>query len=317
MTVGTTATGSIALAADVDWLRVNLLGGMLYRFDGRGSASGGGTLADPVMSLLNSSGAAIISDNNSGPGEDARIFYTAPASGAYYIAMRSASLTATGTYTVNATASPDDYTATTATTGAVTPGSTATGVVETAGDRDWFRTTLTAGTAYDIEVRGTAAGSGVRWTQSSLMMRDAGGAVVTSDTRSGVGAAARLFFTPASSGTYYIDALAYGTGVGSYSVSVTPASALAAPAIMEETEEASGLTASAVAAVTAPPAFDLGDYMPQSAAPVGNLPLSPFAELLAVPDLPPEDRHRLEAADLIHRLQLQPSSNPFLLLPLG
>ncbi len=315
ITVGTTATANIGLAGDVDWFRVNLLSGLLYRIDGRGTATGGGTLADPHLTLLNANGVAVLSDTNSGEGADARMFLTAPATATYYVAMRAGSSSATGTYSLLVTANPDDYAATTATTG-VTVGGVATGVVETTGDRDWFRTTLTAGLPYTFEVRGTAPGSALRWTESSIVLRDNVGAALRSGTASGLGAAASVAFTPATTGIYYIDALAYNVGVGSYMVSVTSllgAPAAEAPAIMED--GASSLTASEIARLTAPSAIDLADYGPQASAPFNRPLLSPFADLLAAPELPPEDRHRLEAADLLHRLQLQPSGDPFSLLP--
>lgn len=313
--VGVAVTANIGLAGDVDWFRVNLLTGFLYRFDGRGGATGGGTLADPHLTLFNANGVAVLADTNSGEGADARMFFTAPASATYYVAMRAGSTSATGTYALLVTASPDDYAATTATTG-VTIGGVGTGVVETAGDRDWFRTTLTAGLPYTFEVRGTAVGSALRWTESSIALRDNLGLVLRSATASGLGAAASLAFTPTVTGVYYIDALAYNAGVGSYTVSVASAIAAetaTAPAIMEE--DARRLTAADVARLTAPPSSDLGGYEAPVTAPSQHLPASPFANLLAAPDLPAEDRHRLEAADLLHRLQFQPASDPFRLLP--
>ncbi|MGE4062357.1 MAG: pre-peptidase C-terminal domain-containing protein [Rhodospirillaceae bacterium] len=308
MNIGATLTGNIGQPADVDWVRVTLQAGTLYRFDGRGSASSSGSLADPVLTIRNASGGALVTDNNSGDGADARIFYTPATSGSHYLSIQSTSATAIGTYSLTATANPDDYAASVSTTGTVAAGTTAVGIVETAGDRDWFRTTLTAGTVYNIEVRGTSAGSGIRWTESSLVVRNSSGTALTGDTESGLGAAARLIFTPSASGTFYIDTLAYGTGVGSYTVSVTPATSLEAPAVTEETD--------ILAAITAPAAVDLNEYTAGAWSPAPYAQASPLVGLLAAADLPEEDRHRLEAAMRTEHL-LFSRENPFSLPPLG
>ena len=256
---GATLTSTIGVAGDVDWIRVTLTAGTLYQFDGRGAATFGGTLADPLLQLLNSSGAVVRSDDNSGADNDSRLLYTAASTGTYYIAMRSTSATATGTYTVGVTANPDDFTTTTATAGVATVGGTTSGTTEVAGDRDWFRAILTAGTSYAIEVRGTSPGSGLRWTQSSVVLRDASGAQLASDTKSGLGAAARLIYTPSTTGAFYIDALAYSTGVGGYNVTVTAAAASMAPSRVAESQEPS--VSAEWAEIMAPPAAEVLEVM--------------------------------------------------------
>ncbi len=255
--IGGTLAGAIGAAGDVDWARVTLTAGVLYRFDARGSASSGGTLADPALQLLNSSGAALVTDNDSGTGADARIFFRAAASGVYYLSASSNLAAATGTYTLAATANPDDFAASTATTGSVTAGGSVTGVVESAGDRDWFRTTLTAGVSYSIQVAGTATGSALRWTEASLILRNANGTQIGASTRSGLGAAAVLTYVPTTTGTYYIDALAYNPGVGAYTVSVTRTNKQTADQF--NATEITGLGLKELEAVTAPPAIALSD----------------------------------------------------------
>jgi fibronectin-binding autotransporter adhesin len=54
----------------------------------------------------------------------------------------------------------DDYSGDPYTTGTVAVGSSVTGDIETAGDRDWFAVTLTAGTTYRIDLAGDATGQG-------------------------------------------------------------------------------------------------------------------------------------------------------------
>lgn len=293
--------GGIGETGDVDWIRVSLTAGTVYQIDVRGAASGGGTLADPLISLLGATGTVLRSDNDSGAGADARILFTASASGDHYVAVRSAAAGQLGSYTIGVTANPDDYAASTATTGAVVAGGSATGIVETAGNRDWFRTDLTAGTTYAIELRGTAAGSGLRWTESSLILRSSLGGAIAIQTQTGLGAAARLVYTATATGTYYLDTLAYGTGVGSYAISVTPGAASAASATVADHGEPE--SAAEWSHIIAPPAADFLDVMREGAAPHASSS-APASDLFSALTAPPSesffaagnDEHRLNAA---------------------
>ncbi|MCC6913804.1 MAG: hypothetical protein IT566_08895, partial [Rhodospirillaceae bacterium] len=251
-----------------------------------------------------------VADNDSGTGADSRIMFQAGTSGTYYLAMRSNSSTATGTYTVAATANPDDYAANTGTTGTVAVGSAAEGLVETAGDRDWFRTTLTANTTYTIRLSGTAPGSALRWTESQFYIRDASAFQLATATNSGLGASAVLTYTPSATGTYIIDTLAYSSGVGSYTLSVTAGSA----------STTGGLTEDNLAAITAPPAIMLDEpplqlarsttvFVDDSLSAILNLP---------PPDLfapPAEQQNPFTATTPLDRLFQQQISNPYNLLP--
>jgi hypothetical protein len=312
VTVGSNLTGNIGTAGDIDWMRVSLTAGTLYRFDARGTASSGGTLADPALQLLNSSGAALIADNDSGTGADARIMFLASVSGTYYLAVRANASTATGTYTVAATAGPDDYAANTGTTGAVAVGAAAEGLIEGAGDRDWFRTTLTANTRYTIRVSGTALGSALRAAESQFYVRSAEGFQLATATSTGLGASAVLTYTPTTSGTFFIDALAYSTGVGSYTVSVTQASASA--------ESGDALTADDLAALTAPPAISLDAPPPELARSTTVFVDDAFNTILKPPppdlfSLPAEQQGPFLAGTPLDQLFRQPVSSPYNLLP--
>jgi hypothetical protein len=316
--VGQTVTGSIETAGDIDWISVNLTAGTLYRFDGRGAGSAGGTLADPTLSLLNTSGTVLGSDNDSGAGADSRILFTPTASGTYYLAIRSTSSAASGTYTIAATANPDDYAASTATTGSVTVGGTAEGVIEAPGNRDWFRATLVAGTTYTARVAGTATGAALRWTESSVILRDNAGNQITSATSSGLGASASLTFTAASSGTYYLDTLAYSTGVGSYSVFLATGGAQMTAA--SEITDQARLSETDLAALTAPPAIALDAPPLQIARSTTVLVEDPLSAILTPPpsDLfspPAEQQNSFLANTSFDPLFQQQFSNTYTLLP--
>ncbi len=317
--VGSARTGAIEQGADVDWIRVSLTAGTLYRFDARGVGSSGGTLADPTLSLVNAEGTVIRADNDSGRGTDSRILFTPTLSGNYYLAVRSTSSTATGSYTVAATANPDDYAANTGTSGTIAVGATVEGLVEVAGDRDWFRATLTANTTYTIRLSGTATGNALRWTESQFYVRNGSGFQLATASSSGLGASAVLTYTPSTTGTFIIDAQAYSAGVGSYTLSVTTGSAQQsdpAPTIVQET----ALSPADLAAVTAPPAIALDTPPVQMARSITVLVEDRLSALLTPPpsDLfppPAEQQNSFLANTPFDQLFQQQSGNTYTLLP--
>src|SRR3954471_7410463 len=84
--VGGSITGNIESTQDEDWFRVTLTAGRSYQFDLEASATGQGTLPDPFLQLMNSTGSHIAYDFDSGTGNNARITFAPSASGAYYLA---------------------------------------------------------------------------------------------------------------------------------------------------------------------------------------------------------------------------------------
>ena len=98
--VGASATGNVESATDVDRFRVELEAGKQYQFDLEGAPTGRGTLEDPFLSLSDSMGTVIDSDNDSGTDVNSQIVYTATATGAHYL-RADKSATETGTYTLS------------------------------------------------------------------------------------------------------------------------------------------------------------------------------------------------------------------------
>lgn len=101
--VGQSATGRIASASDRDWIRTELTAGQTVIIEARGSASGGGTLFDPELALLDSSGRLVAYDLDSGLGRDAWMGYRATRSGTYYLDVDGYA-SYQGSYTVSVTA---------------------------------------------------------------------------------------------------------------------------------------------------------------------------------------------------------------------
>ncbi|HEY8616155.1 pre-peptidase C-terminal domain-containing protein [Phenylobacterium sp.] len=225
--VGAAVTGVIEAAGDTDWFRVSLVAGRSYRFDLEGAATGRGTLADPVLEVRSSTGGLLQSFDDGGAGQNSRGTFVASSSGAYYLSAGSYAGAAvrTGSYRLAVTdLSPsDDYTASTATSGAVSVGGSASGVLESAGDADWFRVELVAGRTYQLNLEGASSGAGTL-SDPLLEIRSSTGSLLQSWDDGGAGQNSRGVFVANSTGAFYLAASSYtGAAIrtGSYRLSVT------------------------------------------------------------------------------------------------
>jgi hypothetical protein len=203
ISVGASAKGLVESGGDRDWFRLSLTAGASYRFNLNGSS-----LSDPTLYLRNASGGQL-AYNDDYNGYNSQINFTASSSGTYFLDAGGYA-SATGSYTLLAS-NLDDYAATTASTGKISVGGNATGVVESGGDRDWFRISLSAGASYRFNLNGSSLGD------PTLYLRDAGGAQLAynddyNDNNS------QISYTASSSGTYFLDAGAYASGTGSYTL---------------------------------------------------------------------------------------------------
>ena len=122
----------------------------------------------------------------------------------------------------------DDYTTTIETTGAVAIGGSATGNIETAGDRDWFAVEFEAGRTYQIDLRGSPTGDGTLPDTFLRRILDAEGNKSTGDGSNptyndnyGGSVNSRVTFTAVESGRYYIEASGDRDETGTYTLSVT------------------------------------------------------------------------------------------------
>ena len=119
---------------------------------------------------------------------------------------------------------PDDYSANVQTTGAVAVGGSATGVIETAHDQDWFAVELVAGRTYQFDLGGSPSGGG--GTLSDTFLRaiyDSEGRYQSdsyNDDFEG-GRDSRVTFTASQSGTYYVRASGDRDETGSYTLRVS------------------------------------------------------------------------------------------------
>ena len=190
---------------DTDRIAVDLIGGMSYRFSLAGTPSGGATSL--ALSLYSPEGAHLHgAEEDSKDGRPGASFaYSAPASGTYYLTAMSMT-SSTGGYQLQVDPVADDYPASTATSGALllNPHALATGSIETLGDSDYWRVTLSAGTAYAFDLRG--AGTDAE-ADAMLRLRAADGSLIAENDDAGSkDGPAGLAYRPTASGTYYLEA---------------------------------------------------------------------------------------------------------------
>ena len=267
--VGETATGNIESAGDRDWFAVELVAGRTYTIDLRGRPTADGTLSDPYLRGIHDAQGNLLSgtvNDDWGGTYNSRVTFTATESGTHYIAAGAWS-SRQGTYEVEVTdnspepppapapeppATPlgetaprtvsepegEDLSADPATSGRVAVGETATGGIDSAGDRDWFAVELVAGRSYTIELRGSPTEDGTLRDPFLRGVHDADGNLIpgTRNDDGGHRLNSQLTFTASASGTHYIAAGAFGGNRGTYEVEVTDNSPPAPPPVSEEPE---------------------------------------------------------------------------------
>lgn len=263
--INTTGTAQLNSSGDRDWISVNLLAGTEYTFEVKGSATDDGTLTDPFLVLRNSSGEFVAQDDDGGTEQNARLTFTPSESGTFYIEARSFGSPDTGTYTVTVSDGNEpesvgdlepmgDASGSAATSMKLPVGSEGTGSMDFAGDRDWARTSLTAGVEYTIEMRGADSGDG-DLADPFLVVRSSDGSFLAQDDNGGAGDNARLSFTPTTSGIHYIEARAFGSAnTGTYTLSIVETNLAFPP------EESTELSVGQTLAGTINPAGDHDYY---------------------------------------------------------
>ncbi len=211
VSMGAEVTGTVDAAGDQDWYRVTLVQGNHYEFRMQGSFAGQGTLADPLLRLLDINGVEVTRNDDSNGNRDSTIAdYVATQSGTFLLSAEGFASN-TGTYVLGATdltAGPGDIAQDTGTAGSVPMGGTVAGSIATLGDADWFRVTLVAGHQYHFDLRGAGAGDGTL-ADATLRLLDASGAFIDSDDDSGAGFDSSLAYTATATGTYFLSAEGY------------------------------------------------------------------------------------------------------------
>ena len=232
--VGGFATGRIGAEDDADWFAVELLAGVDYRIDIRGSHTFAGTLPDPYLLGVWHGATKLFGSENDDGGEgfDSRLsIFRVAQNGTYHIAVTDVT-PSTGTYRLSVTAtSVFGVVKHTATDIAV--GGSATGDIEQSGERDWFVIVLERGKSYQIDIKG-ANFAETDTTDGTLrdpylwgIYKPNGTRIPGTEKNDGGGVDnpgfpynTRFFFEPDVNGTYYIATAGNAHYTGTYTVEV-------------------------------------------------------------------------------------------------
>ena len=221
---GGSITSTIDSLGDHDWFRISLTAGTSYTFNLNQVGSGG--LANPLLALRNSSGVVLTSNDDANGSMNSQISFTASSTGTYYLDAGAFADSGTGQYQLLVSQqATDQYAADTSTTGVIAVGGSITSTIDSLGDHDWFRISLTAGRSYTFNLNQVGS-SGL--SDPLLALRNSSGVVLTSNDDANGSMNSQISFTASSTGTYYLDAGAFAdTGTGQYQLlaaetSVTP-----------------------------------------------------------------------------------------------
>jgi serralysin len=113
-----------------------------------------------------------------------------------------------------------DIPGSTATTATLTLGTSRLNQIEVASDQDWFRLELTAGQTVRISLSGASGGlaGSTALEDTFLRLRGSSGSILLEDDDSGPGLFSAITYTATTTGTFFVDASAFGTNTGGYSL---------------------------------------------------------------------------------------------------
>ena len=229
---------------DVDIIKMSLQEGRLYRIDVEGQDTGHGTLADPKIISMKGPGLVEVlsnGDEDSGPGRNARVFWTPTQSGDHYIAVmseccgyvpdgQSKGSYRTGSYRVavrDLTASLPAETEDTSTPATVPVGGHYVGLLGAIGEVDWVAMDLDADHVYTISASADEYPAlGIQPVRAAGIrsIRDRLGAIVWSAPD----CVHSREFTPTADGRYFVtveERVVNSDSIGGYRVEVVETSA--------------------------------------------------------------------------------------------
>lgn len=196
--------GSIDFDGDADWHRIDLRPGGLYRISLNAAQTDG--LPDPYLRLLNAAGEELASNDDANQSLNSEIQFAPTAAGVYYVEARNLNESGVGAYTLIATrqALPADAVRGDAGTRArLDIGAEVLDTLDFPRDADWRRVTLQAGQTYRFSLE--SAGDSPL-SDPLLRLLNARGEELARDDDGGPNLNSALEFTPAASGTYFLEA---------------------------------------------------------------------------------------------------------------
>jgi hypothetical protein len=206
--VGGAATdGTLGQKGEHDWLAVTLSAGQAYEFTITGLSNFASAQVGTTAALDEGVSAAQTQDIPAGQATPATqtIWFTPDAGGTYYVDISDPATI--GGYSVSAVTVSNDFPDNTTTTGVVAVGGAATdGTLGQKGEHDWLAVTLSAGQAYEFTITGLSNFASVQ-VGTATALDEGVFATQTEDLPPGLATPTTqtIWFTPDSSGTYYVD----------------------------------------------------------------------------------------------------------------
>jgi len=220
VSVGGQTTGEIEAIGDIDGFRVSLQSGTTYAISIQGQDSNSGTLADPNIVGVFTSGEQVDffqGFDDGGQGLDSLSYFTPTTSGEYFVEVASFD-DGTGTYSVSVAdlGVRDDYASDVGTDGSIAPNGAATGRIDFSEDADWFEAELAAGRLYRIELVPTGGSAIADPVFNGIY--DSDGVLIqnTGNDDGGAGTSSAIEFVTEQSGTYFLSAGGFGGLTGQY-----------------------------------------------------------------------------------------------------
>ncbi|MBW8814709.1 MAG: NF038122 family metalloprotease [Caulobacterales bacterium] len=227
---GQTVSGVIDYVGDRDWFRLQLRAGFTYTITLVGQP-GAHPLANLDLTLQDASNNFANYFVTAADASHLVVAFNAHADGTYYIDARAYADSVTGAYNLSVSEAPtpaddfaDGFSDTAHPFGVETVGRPVTGNLQFAGDIDWFKADLTAGTTYAILEIGPSGGGTLQDPYLALYDSDGRAIAFNDDIAPSEISDSGILFTPTQSGTFYLEAGAFdATDTGSYTIAVVQA----------------------------------------------------------------------------------------------
>lgn len=212
LTVGSTAQAhTFYPAADEDWAKFTAQANITYTIETINLKA----QSDPVLCLVDSTGAQLLCDDDNSAGEGARLHWQASAAGDYFIQVKNYQPTVTGDATgyqlriqegaCTADSNEPDNTRETARPLA-SDGTKQQHNICPANDQDWVAFTVNANTPYRLETTDVGAEA-----DTMLEVYDANGTTLAKNDDHTPGGASQIAYTFAQAGTYYAKVMLYNS----------------------------------------------------------------------------------------------------------
>jgi hypothetical protein len=194
---GALAHGTLEIGADADWFKAPVTAGQSYLLQALGA---NGEKLD--LSVFDAGGKQVHFDSSTLYGADSWL-WKAPASGDYYFEV--ADSHTRGAYTLLVTPAPvDDFGATIASAGTLTAAAKVAGALETPGDVDWLKLTMSAGSDYVFTLDSRTNGHTLQ-SPGQLRLLDGAGLELAAASSGSATYTAELVFHATRTGDYYLE----------------------------------------------------------------------------------------------------------------